>query len=385
MRLLGVPELSHSHGEGYSFEYPIKVPTTGTTNFLDLYRRAHFVLESKQFAALRQEQSDLQLAATQAGIVPVKKTSGPVRGTPAWDDAMFRARGQAERYIRHLPADEPTPPFLIVCDVGHSFEVYADFTQAGKAYLPFPDPRSFRIRLADLAREEVREEVRERLRLIWTDPRALDPARISADVTREIASYLAELAKSLEKAGHAPDTVAQFLTRCLFCMFAEDVGLLPHSSFSDLLNSLPKDGTGFVNIVRTLFREMNTGTQGDISVVLRQKLLRFNGGLFADDTVLPIDGLQLGLLKQAAKTHWGSVEPAIFGTLLERALNPSERHALGAHFTPRAYVERLVLPTVVEPLRTEWEIAQATAITRNSMNRMPLRKHFPFAKPALAA
>jgi hypothetical protein len=57
------------------------------------------------------------------------------------------------------------------------------------------------------------------------------------------------------------------------------------------------------------------------------------------------------------------VEPAIFGTLLERALDPNERHALGAHYTPRAYVERLVLPTVIEPLRIEWANAQAAALT----------------------
>ena len=63
-----------------------------------------------------------------------------------------------------------------------------------------------------------------------------------------------------------------------------------------------------------------------------------------------MNGLQIGLLKEAAKQNWGNVEPAIFGTLLERALNPSARPQLGAHFTPRAYVERLVLPTVIEPL-----------------------------------
>lgn len=55
------------------------------------------------------------------------------------------------------------------------------------------------------------------------------------------------------------------------------------------------------------------------------------------------------------------MEPAIFGTLLERALDARERHKLGAHYTPRAYVERLVMPTVIEPLREEWENVYATA------------------------
>ena len=299
------------------------------------------------------------MAAQEAGVIEKKKSSQPVRGTGAWDDAMIKARGQAERYVRALPVDEPNPPFLLVVDVGHSFEVFADFTQAGKAYLPFPDPRTFRIRLEHLADEKVRE----RLKLIWTHPSALDPALQSADVTREISAHLAELAKSLEEAGHRPRVVADFLTRCLFCMFAEDVGLLPERSFTDLLNSLPADGSGFQELVEQLFREMNSGTGKGVSIVLRKKLLQFNGGLFADFTVLPVNGVQLGLLKEAAKQNWSDVEPAIFGTLLERALNPVERHKLGAHYTPRAYVERLVLPTVIEPLRAEWESVRAAAFT----------------------
>ncbi len=284
-----------------------------------------------------------------------KKGSGPIRGSGAWDEAMIRAHGQAERYARALPADEPAPPFLIVVDVGHSFEIYADFTQAGKSYLPFPDPRTFRLKLEDL-REEA---IRDRLRRIWKEPLSLDPAKVSAEVTREIAGYLAVLATSLEKAGHAPRLVAEFLTRCLFCMFAEDVGLLPKESFRNLLESLRKSPEGFEPKLRTLFEEMQKGTE--FSVILNKKLLRFNGGLFENASVLSVDGTQLGILIKAAAQQWKNVEPAIFGTLLERALDPRERHQLGAHYTPRAYVERLVLPTVVEPLRAEWEAVKAAA------------------------
>ncbi len=131
--ILGVPLPSNTHADGYSFEYPVKVPGGTSTNFLDLYRRAHFVLESKQFTAQKLEQSALETAAIEAGALAAQKKSGPVRGTGSWDDAMIRAKGQAERYVRSLPAEEPNPPFILVCDVGHSFEVYADFTQAGKA------------------------------------------------------------------------------------------------------------------------------------------------------------------------------------------------------------------------------------------------------------
>ena len=145
------------------------------------------------------------------------------------------------------------------------------------------------------------EKIRARLRLIWTDPAALDPAKHSAEVTRQVSGHLAELAKSLEEAGHEPDVVAQFLTRCLFCMFAEDIRLLPTGGFTELLESFPPSGEGFVEIMRQLFREMNTGTGRGISLVLRKRLLHFNGGLFASDTVLPVNAIPLGLLKNAAR------------------------------------------------------------------------------------
>src|SRR6185295_3045871 len=108
-----------------------------TDGFLDLYRRGSFVLEAKQFVAPKPEQTALELVALASGAEPPsRKKSGPLRGSDAWDDAMWRAKGQAERYARHLPADEPPAPFLLVVDVGHSIEVYADFTQAGRAYQP---------------------------------------------------------------------------------------------------------------------------------------------------------------------------------------------------------------------------------------------------------
>jgi hypothetical protein len=105
---------------------------------------------------------------------------------------------------------------------------------------------------------------------------------------------------------------------------------------------------------------MNTG---GFSPILREHVLRFNGGLFESVEALPLNRRQFDLLCLASAAEWKDVEPAIFGTLLERALNERERHALGAHYTPRAYVERLVIPTVVEPLRHDWRDIQAAALT----------------------
>lgn len=328
--LLAVDRPHPTADQDYMFERPVDFRHgDGTTSAgrVDCYRRGHFVLESKKLKA--------------AG--------------KAFDDGLLRARTQAENYARALPADEGRPPFVIVVDVGNVIELYAEFTRSGATYTPYPDPRSHRIRLADLEDEVVRA----RLRTVWTDPLALDPSRVSAKVTREVAERLAEVARVLEGAGHAPQQVAGFLTRCLFSMFAEDVGLLPKRAFVELLEGLKGHPAQFIPLVGDLWRTMDGG---GFCVSIRGDLLRFNGKLFKNPEVLPLDASQIDLLLDAAKANWREVEPAIFGTLLERALDPDERHALGAHYTPRAYVERLVVPAVVEPLREDWKNAQAAAL-----------------------
>jgi hypothetical protein len=177
-------------------------------------------------------------------------------------------------------------------------------------------------------------------------------------VTTEIAGHIAELASALEEAGHKPEVVAKFLMRVLFTMFAEDVGLLRDDLFTHALEQRwCKDPASFPREVEALWTAMNTGGE----LFMAGRILQFNGGLFSEPKALPLDATQLRTLHAAAKSSWADVEPAIFGTLLERALDDRERHALGAHYTPRAYVERLVRPTIEEPLRREWDDVRVEA------------------------
>ena len=325
-----------------------------STGRIDLYRRSCFVFEAKQ-GSNGPDHGEEALSEAARQLKRKIRAGTARRGTAAWDDAMLRARGQAEQYCRALSAAEGRPPFLIVADVGHSIELYSEFSCTGGTYIPFPAPGSHRIFLRDLDRPDIRE----RLRLAWMTPHDLDPSRRSARVTREIAGSLAKLAVSLEKDGHDPHGVASFLMRALFTMFAEDVGLLPRNSFSTLLLSLHDKPQDFVPVIEELWGKMD---RGGYSISLRLPVLQFNGGLFESATALPLNRDQLQLLIEAAQSDWRDVEPAIFGTLLERALAPEERHKLGAHYTPRAYVERLVMPTIVEPLRAEWEASHAAAV-----------------------
>ncbi len=348
------PACQEINQNAYTFERDVFFPNPdGSTSSgrIDLYKRGCFVCESKQ--AVDSRKDDPEKLVPRSGR---RKKGMAVRGAANWITAMAKAKGQAESYARALPAEEGRPPFVLVVDVGYCIEIFAEFTRTGGAYIPFPDPRSYRIMLQDLRHEHIRN----RLRAIWQAPMSLDPTQQAARVTQEIAQRLALLAKSLEQADNSPEEVASFLMRCLFTMFAEDVELLPKASFTNLLLEIRERPGDFAPLVESLWRDMKTG---GFSGVLRQRVLHFNGTLFENPHGLALNQEQLDLLLHAAQADWRDVEPAIFGTLLERALEPKERHKLGAHYTPRAYVERLVMPTVVEPLREEWNAVKVSALT----------------------
>lgn len=361
VHLLDVDPVKVADAEGqnndYRFERPVTFTHTGRERRgrIDLYRRGCFVLEAKQGSHKPGREDQDQLSQLTDDQAPKQQGHGR-RGTRGFDDTMLKARNQADNYARAVAKEDGWPPFLLIVDVGHVIEVYADFSKQGQGYNQFPDGNRYRITLDDLRKEDTRDL----LRTIWTDPYSLDPSLKAAEVTRDIAAHLAELGKSFEGQGHDSESVARFLMRCLFSMFAEDVDLIPQGSFTELLHKLRGHPEHAQPALKGLWETMNTG---GFSQVLMQDLKRFNGGLFKEADALPLNNLQLGLLIEAAEADWKQVEPAIFGTLLERALDKRQRHKLGAHYTPRAYVQRLVTPTIIEPLREDWRDVQ-TAVQR---------------------
>mgnify|MGYP000492356361 CR=1 FL=1 len=354
--VLDVPEPGMSQEANarndYVFERSLdyRHPDGSTTKlYVDCYKRGAFVLEAKQSA--RRQAEDARQTNLFGSEANSRKLGHAKRGSRGWDRVMRNAYLQAVDYTRHLPVEHGYPPFVILVDVGHVIELYADFSGQGKNYAQFPDAQSFRISMEDLRDPAIQA----RLKAVWTDPLSLDPAKKSAEVTRDIAGRLSIIAKRLEGKHDARD-VAEFLMRCLFTMFAEDVGLLPENLMVSLLEKLVDNPAAFPPAMESLWKTMNTGGFEPHSMA---SLKHFNGGLFANPTALPLAPEDIHELLVAARQDWRDVEPAIFGTLLERALDPRERSKLGAHYTPRAYVERLVVPTIIEPLRADWERAQA--------------------------
>ncbi len=331
--ILGVnspePETGNADLDSYVFERSARLTKEKgiTVGKIDVFRAGCFIFEAKQ------------------AVNPGSKKAGPRRGSAPWSTMMSDAYGQALGYARTL---EKPVPFLIVCDIGHCFDLYAAF-DGDWAYRHFPDPQASRIFLKDLPAHL------DTFRALFADPLGLNPATKAAKITLVVAGHLAELAKRLENAGNNSELVAKFLMRCLFTMFAEDVELLPKGMFTKALKDRwIEKPERFPAEIESLWQTMNDG--GHMFTVGR--ILQFNGGLFAQPSALRLDREDLKLLHKAATRNWTDVEPSIFGTLLERALNPKERHNLGAHYTPRSYVERLVRATIEEPLRADWETVQ---------------------------
>jgi hypothetical protein len=363
--VIGVPAPGDERIDpNYTFERQVRFrhdDGSSTAGFIDCYRRGCFVLEAKQ-SKKRQAGGELapQLELAFAEGSRARRAPPPNAGT-GWDKLMRAARRQAEGYAKAL---DEWPPFLVIVDVGHCIELWADFSGQGKNYTPFPDRNRSRIYLPSLRDKEVRE----RLCAVWTDPHSLNPATRSAEVTDEIAKYLAELTRSLEARCPEPGDqaksewagkVAMFLMQCIFAMFAEDVGLLPEKGFERLLNMYRGRAERFHVAAQNFFHLMDVSGHSD---AIQEDIRRFNGGLFHDKPVIPVNEAELELLAKAAARNWKAVEPAIFGTLLEQALATKERAALGAHYTPRDYVERLVVPALIEPLRQEWDGVEASAM-----------------------
>ncbi|MDP3773959.1 MAG: hypothetical protein Q8Q85_06790, partial [Gemmatimonadales bacterium] len=308
-------------GSGYQLELTIKVITKDgveVANYIDCFRRDFFAIEAKDQEPGRS--SDLLLR---------------------------RAFGQVRNYVTYAPGG--MPPYVMVMDVARTLIVwdrwngnYGDW-QAG--------------RRIDLTRLHERPEDAQLLHAIWTDPRSLDPRARAQAVTKEVAGYLANLARALEEAGNDQERVARFIMRCVFTMFAEDIGLLPGEPFRKILARCTDEPAAFPEQAQALWKAMDAGEKFDW-----KKLMRFNGHFFRDSEALPLTKQAIVVLSLAAEADWQDVEPAIFGTLLTRALNPAERHRLGAEFTPREFVERVVRPAVEEPIRERWKAEQAVVL-----------------------
>ncbi len=264
-----------------------------------------------------------------------------LRGHFAWEyKAPGRSLKEALKQLMLYALPLENPPLLVVSD-RLRIEVHTHFTGTPSECHVFA--------LADLADAELRQ----RLRTLWTEPDAWRPRRSNRDITEAAAQTFAGTAARLRAAGVAPEQVSHFLTQCLLCFFAEDVGLLPERLFERLVGVMITPERLRTQLTR-LFETMRDGGLFGVD-----DLPWFNGGLFKAIDVPPLTEADVAALKAASAMNWSAIDPSIFGTLFERGLDPAVRAALGANYTDPATIQRLVEPVVQRPLMAEWQRVRA--------------------------
>lgn len=264
------------------------------------------------------------------------------RGYFAWEykgkhKDLRAAYAQLQLYRVHLE----NPPLLVVCDMDR-LEIYTNFTNTVEKCHAFD--------LAGLTQAENLEILRK----VFFNPEGLKPGQSPDSVTRQAAEQFGQLADKLRVRNVDPQRAAHFLMKLMFCMFAEDIGLLPSNVFSRSLLAARKDAQRLAATLASLFQAMSRG-----GMFGPDEILYFNGGLFADADVIELRPDEIEQLVVVAGYDWSSVEPSIFGTLFERTLDPAKRAQIGAHYTSREDILTIVDPVVMTPLRRRWREVQA--------------------------
>jgi len=297
--MLGHPTPAEADPEGTHFTFERGAnKRTGGQGWADVWKRGHFAWEYKG------KHKDLDAAYEQLQL---------------YRDALLN------------------PPLLIVSDM-EKIVIHTNFTNTVK--------RMISITLDDLlARDGL-----EMLRNAFNHPEQLRSEQTTEGVTRQAATEFGKLAASLREAGHDPERAAHFLIRILFCLFAEDIGLLPENLFTKLIDSTKDSADRFHGLLQELFGHMANG-----GFFVLERILHFNGGIFDSAEALPLGRNDLEILARVAQLDWSSIEPSIFGTLFERGLDPSKRAELGAHYTSSDDILLIVEPVLMKPLRRRWD------------------------------
>jgi len=262
------------------------------------------------------------------------------RGKFAWEykrRGKYRDLAEAYRQLCQYREALENPPLLIVSDIART-EIHSNFTGTAK--------QVHILKLEHFA-EPYALDV---LRRVFTDPASFRPTLTPERVTEEVAAEFAAFAERLRKRKHEPRVAAHFLMKCMFCLFAEDVGLLPNKLFERLLKTRKNDLAALTIGLTELFEKMRTG--GAFGV---DEVPWFNGGLFDESPALALTPGDVQTLIDVAGKQWDSVEPTVFGTLFERSFDPEKESLIGAHYTGRDDIMLIVEPVVMAPLRREWE------------------------------
>ncbi|MDQ3023387.1 MAG: class I SAM-dependent DNA methyltransferase [bacterium] len=311
--VLGVPRpAAEGEESGYCFEYGVS-KSSGGNGWADVFKRGCFGWEYKG------EGRDLGRALTQ---------------------------------LRDYQVSLHNPPLLITCDLKR-VEITTNFQNS--------KPETYEFTFEELLEQSKLKPDYTNYQLLQFafDEATVEKLRVGLDplkVTEQAAENVGSIAERMRNRGIEPLDAAHFVMKLVFCMFAEDIGLLKQRFFTEILNNTRHDASpgAAQPYLAELFSKMDSGGN-----VLATAIPPFNGGLFDGSPPLPLQNGEANVLRLAAAQDWSMIQPAIFGTLLERAIDPARRQQLGAHYTHPDDIMKVIEPVVLDPLREEWITVRA--------------------------
>ena len=256
------------------------------------------------------------------------------KGRDAQLDGAF---DQLLRYQVHLK----TPPLLIVSSF-QTIRIQTNF--------PGMETVRYEVGIAELERTDQLELLND---AFFAPHRFRERLRPVDVVTQETAALFQSIVVDMESRNEDPERLARYLNQLVFCLYSEDAGLLPDGLFAHIVRQNFREPARFDGAVRSLFTQMATGGFSGADAIAH-----FNGDLFNVVDTVELSTTALQRLGEACERNWRDIEPSIFGTLFERALDASKRAQTGAHYTGADDIELVVEPVVVTPLRREWETAR---------------------------
>ena len=258
------------------------------------------------------------------------------------DAQLEGAFDQLLRYQVHLK----TPPLLVVSSFD-TIRIQTNFQNMETARHEIP--------VAGLEQPDRMQLLRD---AFFAPGRFRERLRSVDEVTRATAALFQAIVEYMEQGAAAgappdPERLARYLNQLVFCLYAEDAGLLPESLFTRIVAQNYRAPARFDGAVRSLFAQMAAG-----GFAGADPIARFNGDLFQAGDTVPLNTAALQKLGEACASNWRNIEPSIFGTLFERALDAAKRTLLGAHYTGAEDIMLVVEPVVMQPLRREWDAAR---------------------------
>ncbi len=180
-----------------------------------------------------------------------------------------------------------------------------------------------------------------------------DPVNIKA------AELMGELHDRLKKIGYTGHELEVYLVRLLFCLFADDTNIFNKGIFQEYIDLHTKeDGRDLAGHLGLIFHILNQPEDNRLTN-LDENLAQFpyvNGKLFEE--VLPpasFDSEMREMLLKACSLDWGKISPAIFGSMFQAVMNPSQRRNLGAHYTSEKNIFKVIKPLFLDDLYTEFD------------------------------